>query len=157
MERTGSTTVTRMTAHGGGSGRTSTARWLTVDLRAMPGWSLMADRVAMTSLQYESVRVRDGWKCTRCGAPSSEGAWHHRRSKSVRDSMTHASCNGVWLCHDDHRWVHAHPFEARALGFIVSRFKSPLETPIKSAQYGWVLYDMDGRWASVEAPGPDGI
>lgn len=92
----------------------------------------MADRVAMTSLQYESVRVREKWRCLRCNAPTKEGAWHHRRGKAVRDEHTHCSCNGVWLCTPCHLAVHAQPLLARNSGFIVSRVSQimPADVPV---------------------------
>jgi hypothetical protein len=66
------------------------------------------------------VRVRQMNKCFRCDTGNPSG-WHHRRSRSVRDLHQHCPCNGVLLCSSCHRWVHAHPFEARGLGLIVSR------------------------------------
>lgn len=108
----------------------------------------------MTELQYAQVKVRDAYRCTKCGAPTQEGAWHHRRGKAVRDDHTHCSCNGVWLCHDCHRKVHADGLRSRINGFIVSRIRKamPYETPIRTMQYGWVLLDCEGKYEPTVAP-----
>lgn len=86
--------------------------------------------------QRSVVKVRDNWRCVRCGSKGSE--WHHRRSRSVVDDHRHCACNGVWLCKACHDWTHAHPFEARALGLIVSRAAIPTEHPVKCVRRGWV-------------------
>lgn len=100
------------------------------------------------------VRGRDLHRCCRCLAPVPAGAghWHHRRSRSVRDEHQHAPCNGVWLCATCHTWVHGHPFEARRVGFIVSRYSIPCETPVFTRQHGWVLLSHDGPAVPTEPP-----
>lgn len=60
------------------------------------------------------------------------GHWHHRRSRSVVDEHQHCPCNGVWLCSTCHSWAHAHPFEARTTGFIVSRHAQPSEHEVQT-------------------------
>lgn len=89
------------------------------------------------------VRERDRDQCARCTGRGSE--WHHRRSRSVRDEHRHCACNGVWLCHTCHAWVHAHPFDARALGLIVSRHSVPTEKQMEHALFGWVRLTCDGK------------
>lgn len=71
-------------------------------------------------------------------------AYHHRRSRSVRDEHTHCTCNGVTLCTTCHEWVHAHPFEAKTVGLIVSRHKEPSRVPMDTSTYGPVLLNCDG-------------
>lgn len=78
------------------------------------------------------------------------GHWHHRRSRSVKDGHTHCPCNGTWLCPSCHEWAHHHPFEATAVGFIVSRFTTepgdkPLQTP-----WGERLHDCTGQFTYTE-------
>lgn len=109
-------------------------------------------RVPMTGDQYEAVKARDIRRCARCGTPTLEGHWHHRRSKSIRDECVHESCNGVWLDAACHAWVHAHPFEARELGFIVSRYKIPHEEPMKSAVFGWIQPTHGGEFTPANEP-----
>jgi hypothetical protein len=99
------------------------------------------------------VRVRQNNQCARCstGNPSE---WHHRRSRSVRDTHRHCPCNGVLLCKSCHDWVHAHPFEARALGLIVSRHVAePGSVPV-SAPFTprTILLACDGEmeWSNEE-------
>lgn len=94
------------------------------------------------------VKNRDMHRCFRCGAPAGagRGEWHHRRSRSVRDEHRHAACNGVWLCGTCHRWVHAHPFEARGKGLIVSRYSAtPCLVPVLS-HFGWLVLACDGKF-----------
>ena len=84
------------------------------------------------------VKARARLHCERCGMSAVRGHWHHRRSRAVRDTHTHCPCNGVWLCGTCHGWVHAHPFDARSGGWIVSRYEprpgvQPYQTPL-----GWL-------------------
>ena len=67
------------------------------------------------------VRNRSHGRCERCGVPTANGEWHHRRGRAVKDEHTHHPCNGVWLCGMCHREVHALPILSRDMGFIVSR------------------------------------
>lgn len=50
---------------------------------------------------------------------------HHRRGKDAGGSSgrshTHCCCNALTLCTDCHNEAHAHPEEARAMGWIVSQ------------------------------------
>jgi 5-methylcytosine-specific restriction endonuclease McrA len=61
------------------------------------------------------VRERDGEHCLRCGARGSEV--HHRQRR--REGL-HGYANCITLCSVCHRWVHAHPVQARQDGLIVS-------------------------------------
>lgn len=80
------------------------------------------------------VRRRERDLCIRCAGKGAQ--WHHRRSRSVVDEHQHCPCNGVLLCPTCHAWVHAHPFEARGLGLIVSRHTAvPGEVPVVSYFY----------------------
>lgn len=94
---------------------------------------------------YSLVRARDFWRCFRCGCPAQPGQWHHRRSRSVVDEHQHEPCNGINLCPPCHSWVHAHPFEARTKGWIVSRHAIPCEVKVFSAvHFGWTTLGCDG-------------
>jgi 5-methylcytosine-specific restriction protein A len=96
------------------------------------------------------VIARDRSRCVRCAAPCLPGEWHHRRSRSVRDSITHSPANGILLCHTCHVWVHAHPFEARASGYIVSRYANPFEESVMHALFGPVMLDENGGYTQIE-------
>lgn len=92
------------------------------------------------------VKEREHNRCFNCGVPTAHGDWHHRRSRSVRDPHQHCACNGVWLCQTCHDWVHAHPFEARTLGLIVSRHVTNPGTVIATAYFGDILLDCTGNF-----------
>lgn len=96
----------------------------------------------------QALQVRDRGQCVRCGARAREV--HHRRR---RREGGHELANLVSLCGKDHRWCHAHPSEARSLGFIVSAYDDDVaDAPIR-AYYGWVRLTSEGgvQWA----PQPD--
>jgi hypothetical protein len=95
--------------------------------------------------QREAVKSRDRNQCARCAGRGTQ--WHHRRSRSVRDQHTHCTCNGIWLCRTCHEWVHAHPFEARAKGWIVSRHSIPAEMQMEHGLYGWVRLTCNALWS----------
>lgn len=95
-------------------------------------------------LSRRIVKTRDQGRCLRCGCPTRNGEWHHRRSRRVRGEHRHCVCNGVWLCNTCHRDVHSHPTESLESGFIVSGFIDlPGSIPIQ-AHYGIVLLDCHG-------------
>jgi hypothetical protein len=45
--------------------------------------------------------------------------------------------------------VHAHPFEARASGWIVSRYADPANEPVQHALYGEVYLTKEGGFTHV--------
>jgi len=91
------------------------------------------------------VKQRAHWRCERCGVPNPSGEVHHRRSRLVRDLHQHCPCCLVFLCGTCHRWVHAHPFEAKRFGFIVSKFTAePATVPTLRELFGETFYDCNG-------------
>lgn len=74
-----------------------------------------------TPKEREAVRERDKW-CQRCGK-ASDLSIHHRQGR--RGAHPHRLSNLVLLCGDGmrgcHGWVHAHPTDAYAAGFMVPR------------------------------------
>lgn len=91
------------------------------------------------------VRIRAHQRCERCLVPAAIGHIHHRRSRSVRDKHRHCCCNLVWLCPTCHAEVHAHPFEARADGWIVSRhIETPSAVPLITAIGERILHCTGG-------------
>ena len=102
----------------------------------------MANEIPTKSRQQ--VKARDMETCLMCGM--SGNAWHHRRRRAVKSGhFQHCACNGVLLCSTDHAWVHAHPVEAMANGFILSTItKNPHEHPVRTFA-GWFTLTCDGE------------
>ncbi len=93
------------------------------------------------------VRERDGGHCLRCGAGGGLEQ-HHRRRRGVRDGYQHAFENVISLCGECHRWVHAHPQQAREGGFIVSAHVERVHEVALASFMGRVVLDDAGgiRW-----------
>lgn len=109
----------------------------------------MSKATSIPEHSREQVKGREMGRCLRCGSPAPNGHWHHRRTRRRRNEHTHCACNGVWLCPGCHRWVHDHPFEAKAAGFIVSRYADePGLFPIE-AFFGPTLSTCDGMRLDV--------
>jgi hypothetical protein len=71
----------------------------------------------------------------------------------VRDEWTHSPTNGVLLCRTCHSWVHKHPFEARASGYIVSRWcADPGTVPVRSFTGQWLELHQGGGFVEVPEP-----
>jgi hypothetical protein len=64
----------------------------------------------------------------------------------VRGEHRHCPCNGVWLCPTCHTWAHGHPFEAKALGLIVSRHVAEPGGVTLTTWYGTVRLDCVGDY-----------
>ena len=95
------------------------------------------------ALARARTRTRAGDLCERCSCPGSE--IHHRRGRAVLDAHTHCGCNLVLLCNACHRWAHAHPFEAKAEGFIIGRSQTEMwnETLVVHRQPWLMLCSYD--------------
>lgn len=96
----------------------------------------------------ERVRARAKGLCERCGSLGAH--WHHRRSRSVRDALTHSPVNGVLLCTLCHAAVHANPREAIEQGFIVSRYQDPRLVPVERWDGTTIYLNEDGTVAFSE-------
>lgn len=105
-----------------------------------PGDQVNATPIPASS--RKAVIQRASGLCERCGAPGHH--WHHRRSRSVRDALTHSPANGVLLCSFDHAYVHAKPAQAKEEGFIVSRYQDPRLVPINRWDGAMVYLNDDG-------------
>lgn len=102
----------------------------------------------------EVVRERDKGLCCRCGMSAT--AWHHRRSRSVKGLHQHCPCNGISLCQTCHDWVHAHPFDARSQGWIVSRSTAdPGGQQMQCHRLGWIKLTCDGLWSFAHSYGEE--
>ena len=100
----------------------------------------------------ELVRWRDRDQCRRCGATT----WqiHHRRPRGMggtRDPLTNGPANLVLLCGSGvtgcHGWVESHRAEARADGWLVSKWADPAAIPI--VHNGRTIYLDDRGTATV--------
>lgn len=80
---------------------------------------------------YAAFRARwlDGAVCDSCAArPATEV--HHRRTRGLRGHLT-LPANCARLCSACHRWVHDHPADAHA--------------------DGWLVWPGDPEWAALAA------
>jgi hypothetical protein len=107
------------------------------------------DKNIPTKSRYQ-VRQRDMVRCGRCGSPTTNGQWHHRRTRKEVLPHRHCPCNGVWLCAACHVRVHQNPEQARDEGFIVSRYEEDPGLFRIKMWHGWVLLDCNGAFAPVE-------
>jgi hypothetical protein len=88
------------------------------------------------------VRARDMDRCVRCGG-TAYLEMHHRRRRGI-GADPHAPCNMLLLDLVCHKFVHAHPEEARAGGFIVSMYDDfPEDIPVVSFM-GKIRLSCDG-------------
>jgi len=68
----------------------------------------------------KAVRERDDFTCQKCGRrdPGIVVA-HHIAPRGRRRDLKYELSNGVTLCEIPcHQWVHAHPIESTAAGFL---------------------------------------
>lgn len=94
-------------------------------------------------MSSEQIKERDGWKCARCGRGSDLDV-HHRLARSGGTDESFA--NLVSLCRGCHRWLHHHPVQARAEGWIVRAQDDPAAVPVKHWMWpaGPILLLADG-------------
>ncbi|RIJ76594.1 HNH endonuclease [Nakamurella silvestris] len=74
------------------------------------------------------LRARADEVCELCGERRGEEAHHRQKRRGPdRDVLS----NLLWLCSACHHVrVHAHPSDARLMGWIVSEVESPAATPV---------------------------
>lgn len=97
-----------------------------------------------------AVDDRDGQRCVRCGVSLAlvSGSRHHRQPRAVGG---HLPSNLILLCGSGttgcHGWVHAHPEDSRAEGYIVpaNGRARPRVIPILSRGLWFELDDLGGR------------
>jgi hypothetical protein len=66
----------------------------------------------------QAIRERDGYRCQRCGVHDPHIDTHHVASRKQRPDLKYEVSNGVALDRECHRWVHDHPIQAKAEGFV---------------------------------------
>ena len=81
--------------------------------------------------------ARDGGLCQRCGLLAEDV--HHRLLKGMggtRDgNILYGPGNLVSLCRSCHSWVHQHPREGYATGFLVHSWDIPGDVPLRAGSH----------------------
>lgn len=72
---------------------------------------------------------------------------HHRQLRS--QGGEHAVANCIFICSDDHTYIHGHPAESYRNGWIVHGFDYPEDEPVLR-RGRWVLLHEDGTMTEVE-------
>lgn len=82
----------------------------------------------------QEVRLRDYYRCRRCGKQDYKNHAHHIAPRSRRPDLRFDLDNGITVCMDCHNWIHSHPIEAEAVGLLSSETyeKSRRESIINS-------------------------
>lgn len=125
--------------------------------------SSMSDQPTAATLRL--VEGRENNRCIVCDRYLRNGEWpgsshHHRkrRSQTYGDPERHAPSNVIDVCGTDnstgcHGWIHQHPEQARALGYLLKSYDpEPSQVPVYSCRRGWILLDTDGQWHSCPPP-----
>ena len=123
----------------------------------------MGDKPTRETLRLVEGREMD--RCIVCDRYCRDGYWpgashHHRkrRSQTYGDPERHAPSNIIRVCGLDnstgcHGWIHRHPTEARALGYLLKSWDpSPSQVPVYSKRRGWILLDVDGQYTPCPPP-----
>ncbi len=118
-----------------------------------------------TSETLRLVEGRESNRCIVCDRYLRAGNWpgmshHHRkrRSQTYGDPERHAPSNVIDVCGTDnstgcHGWIHQHPEQARALGYLLKSYDpEPSQVPVYSCRRGWILLDTNGQWHSCPPP-----
>ena len=105
----------------------------------------------------QAVLCRAGWRCERCGGLPVD-ALHHRAPRGMGGTSrewVNQPANGVALCRACHEWVHAHPYEARQSGWLLSKWGGMADaTPIRPlAGEPWWLADDGTRYTRADLIG----
>lgn len=92
------------------------------------------------------------------GCVTSQPEWHHRQRRGhARD---HRPCNGLAACRPCHSWIHAHPVDAMAKGWIVST-SVPTPAPVAAlvrmrgeSAPTWCELTPGGTYVEADPPDP---
>jgi hypothetical protein len=92
--------------------------------------------------------ARSRARCEVCGHTIGVGVErHHRQRRAVGGDRL---ANLLYLHRHCHAWVHAHPADARAAGWIVSAYGDPATTPVRLWSKALVLLDDSGGWVGAD-------
>lgn len=100
------------------------------------------------------VLARDLARCVGCGRGLDADTLqaHHRKARSGgRDD---SPANVISTCVRCHGWAHAHPREARDIGWIVPSWGDPYTTPVQVRDGVWWLRPDGSRDPVAEGPFP---
>jgi hypothetical protein len=92
-----------------------------------------------------AAAARDGGKCLRCLCDADDV--HHRQVRGMGGSKrasVHGLANLVCLCRPCHDYIHGHPEESYALGFLVRSGYNPADVPVRVRQRGRLKLNDDG-------------
>lgn len=97
----------------------------------------MAPVTEVQRITHELLARRSSYWCEirAPGCTSDATDWHHRQRRNCGDDTI---TNALHACRACHRWTHAHPTAARALGWIVPTWADPARTPVR-IRGRWVL------------------
>lgn len=102
------------------------------------------------------VDERDNRRCVICGRSlyGVQSSRHHRMLRSQAPKrIKHTVQNLMDVCGsgttDCHGYIHAHPGESYANGWLVHSWLDPLDVPVKTYR-GWVLFDAEGGQRNVD-------
>lgn len=83
---------------------------------------------------------RDSMLCVRCKKEATDV--HHRLPRKMggtrNEKIAYGLANLISLCRDCHNWVHANPFAAHQLGYLLKTGEDPEVIPIQLG-YGMEL------------------
>lgn len=88
-------------------------------------------RERMPDAVFTAVMERARWHCE-ARTPACQNhpvQWHHRRMRSQLGR--HEVVNGLAVCPACHGWIHAHPADSYASGWLVRSTEEPGETPVR--------------------------
>jgi hypothetical protein len=108
-----------------------------------------------TRATCDLVDARDEYCCARCGRSLYSVltfSRHHRMMRSHPFPGLHLPGNVIDVCGSGstgcHGYIHAHPAESYAKGWLVRGNANllPTDVPILTARHGWILLDDQGHW-----------
>src|ERR1700744_1792352 len=93
------------------------------------------------------VVARDNGKCLRCFGEATDV--HHRRPRQMGgtsdEGIRVGLANLLSLCRPCHDWVHSHPIDSYATGFLLKSTQDPVLTAVQVRPTGKVMLTADGR------------
>jgi len=98
---------------------------------------------------YDIVTARDGGMCQRCGLYGPVDRDHRQNRDPYNTVPSNLQCLGSDFGCGCHRFKTEHPGLALLEGLTVPRWARPELWPAYRFGVGWVLYDDDGGWQTI--------